>query len=106
GLDARYPYVYDLGEIWMQHTGLPFVFAVWVSNQPLDATFLSQFNQALEQGIAAIPELTFLIPAQSGFDLETYFTKHISYRLDDEKRRALSLFLSKISPKLQLIMAE
>lgn len=105
GLHERYPYVYDLGEIWMQHTGLPFVFAAWVSNQALDSEFLQQFNQALEQGIAAIPELSFLIPAQSGFDLEEYFTKHISYRLDDEKRRALSLFLSKISPKVQLTMA-
>lgn len=27
----RYPYVYDLGTVWKEWTGLPFVFAVWVA---------------------------------------------------------------------------
>jgi chorismate dehydratase len=27
----RYPHVYDLGAMWKQWTGLPFVFAVWVA---------------------------------------------------------------------------
>ncbi|MGD0281322.1 MAG: menaquinone biosynthesis protein, partial [Dissulfurispiraceae bacterium] len=27
---TRYPYVYDLGEIWYRQTGLPFVFALWI----------------------------------------------------------------------------
>ena len=27
----RYPHVYDLGTMWKQWTGLPFVFAVWVA---------------------------------------------------------------------------
>ncbi len=99
GMEARYSHVYDLGNIWMQHTGLPFVFAAWVSNRSLEADFIAEFNKALAQGIAAIPELTLLMPEQkSGFDLETYFTQHISYYLDDDKRRALALFLSQISP--------
>lgn len=102
GLDRRYPYVYDLGEIWMQHTGLPFVFAAWVSNRPLDEQFVSQFNLALQRGVEEIPQLIYLMPTPSAdFDLQTYFTKYISYRLDDEKRRALSLFLSAISNKKQ-----
>jgi len=29
----RYPHVYDLGEIWKQWTGQPFVFAVWVAQR-------------------------------------------------------------------------
>lgn len=29
GLD-RYPHIYDLGELWKEHTGLPMVFAVWI----------------------------------------------------------------------------
>lgn len=28
-----YPYAYDLGEMWKQWTGLPFVFAVWVAQR-------------------------------------------------------------------------
>ena len=29
----RYPFVYDLGEMWKQWTGQPFVFAVWVAQR-------------------------------------------------------------------------
>lgn len=102
GLDEKFPYVYDLGEAWMAHTGLPFVFAAWVSNRPLDPAFVAEFNAALMLGVAAIPELIYLIPSpQPGFDLQEYYTKYISYRLDDAKRRALALFLSLISRKEQ-----
>lgn len=102
GLDKKFPYVYDLGEAWMAHTGLPFVFAAWVSNRPLDAAFIAEFNASLLLGVAAIPELIYLIPSpQPGFDLQEYYTKYISYRLDDAKRKALSLFLSLISRKEQ-----
>jgi len=102
GLEEQFPYVYDLGEAWMVHTGLPFVFAAWVSNRPLDEDFVTEFNLALQVGLAAIPELIYLLPvSQKGFNLQEYYTKYISYRLDDAKRRALSLFLSLISQKEQ-----
>ena len=32
-LAADYPYVYDLGAVWKEWTGLPFVFAVWVAQR-------------------------------------------------------------------------
>ena len=32
----RYPYVYDLGEMWKKWTGQPFVFAVWVAQRSTD----------------------------------------------------------------------
>lgn len=32
----RYPYVYDLGEMWKEWTGQPFVFAVWVAQRSTD----------------------------------------------------------------------
>jgi chorismate dehydratase len=93
GLEERYPYVYDLAEVWKEWTGLPFVFAAWVSTVPLPQHFVIQFNEALQMGIRAIPKLMYILPSpKSGFDLETYFTRHISYELDNEKRKALSYF--------------
>ena len=50
-LPWRFPYIYDLGEIWQQHTGLPFVFAAWVTTKKLDPDFLEQFNEALAMGL-------------------------------------------------------
>jgi chorismate dehydratase len=41
---TEFEYVYDLGEAWIEHTGLPFVFAAWMSNQPIPDDFKSMFN--------------------------------------------------------------
>jgi len=106
GLDNKFPYVYDLGEYWMKHTGLPFVFAAWVANRELPTEFLNKFNSALKNGVEAIPELMLLLPEKENFDLKIYFTQHISYDLDAEKRTALKLFLQKMKDKnLSLEMA-
>ncbi len=100
GLDRRYPFVYDLGEAWMAHTGLPFVFAAWVSNRPLAPGFVQALNQAMGQGISQIPQLMYILPSpHPDFDLQEYFTKNISYQLDAAKREALARFLAAISPK-------
>lgn len=93
-LEGKHPYVYDLGQEWKQFTGLPFVFAAWVSRIKLPDDFILAFNTALKEGIEAIPKLKFLLPSPNpSFDLETYFTQHISYHLDDEKQAGLKLFL-------------
>lgn len=94
GLEKRFAYNYDLGAAWKDHTGLPFVFAAWVSRYPLEEEFLLKFNQALAGGLAHLPELQLLLSSPSdSFDLETYFTKYIDYQLDSPKREALELFL-------------
>jgi chorismate dehydratase len=94
GLEKQFRYVYDLGEAWMKHTGLPFVFAAWVSNRKLPDSFVSAFNKAMSQGVSQIPQLMYLLPSPDpSFDLEAYFTRNISYELDAEKRKAMELFL-------------
>lgn len=99
GLDRRYPYVYDLAEAWKSHTGLPFVFAAWVSRREVDAQFLNQFNAALAEGLEYLPQLIYLLPSpDSLFDLEHYFTNCISYILDEPKREALRMFLEHLKP--------
>lgn len=106
-MGEKYPFFYDLGKEWQSFTGLPFVFAAWVSTKPLDPMFIQAFNTAMAQGIADIPQLMYLLPAPvSNFDLETYFTRHISYELNEDKRQALSLFLKKISKKLPVSLEE
>lgn len=107
GLSEKYRYTYDLGAAWMDHTGLPFVFAAWVSNGPLPESFITQFNLALQRGVSEIPQLMYLLPGpQPNFDLETYFTEHISYELDAEKKKALSLFLEKYNATIPASLLE
>ncbi|MEM7572598.1 MAG: menaquinone biosynthesis protein [Bacteroidota bacterium] len=94
GLEQRFAYHYDLGEVWQAHTGLPFVFAAWVSRRPLTDGFSAAFNRAMATGIEHISELQYLLPSpHPDFNLEYYFKHNISYQLDAPKRQALERFL-------------
>lgn len=88
-------YIYDLGTAWKAFTGLPFVFAAWVANTQLTASFISQFNEANALGVdnidAVLKELNY-----ANFDLQHYYTRNISYTFDSEKRKGLEKFLSLI----------
>jgi chorismate dehydratase len=97
GLEERFAYTYDLGEIWKKHTGLPFVFAAWVSNKSLDSDFIKAFNQALKTGVDRIPQVAQLFQSShQKFDVLKYFQTYISYNFDDAKKKALALFLEKL----------
>jgi len=103
-LEGKFAYEYDLSECWEALTGLPFVFAAWVSLRPLPSGFESAFNAALASGIAAIPKLKLLLPSpHPDFDLETYFTKYISYDLNAQKRKALDYFLHYLQTNVPLV---
>lgn len=94
-LHNKFPYVYDLGEAWMNHKGLPFVFAAWVTAQNLPEEFLVEFNEALAIGLDSIPQLVSLMPDEyAHFNLSNYFTENISYAWDPKKRMAMDLFLA------------
>jgi chorismate dehydratase len=86
------PYIYDLGEAWHQLTGLPFVFAAWVSNKEIDPGYLASFNVANREGLAAIEAVVAENPYPV-FDLQAYFTQYLDYELDGAKREGLEKFL-------------
>lgn len=85
-------YEYDLAETWKKMTGLPFVFAAWVSNKELPETFIDAFNRANEWGLTQLDKVVAENPSPH-YDLLHYYTRNISYRLDEEKRKGLQLFL-------------
>jgi chorismate dehydratase len=94
---SNFPYVYDLGLAWKQHTGLPFVFAAWVANQPIPFEFMAAFDAANGYGVARLEEVISLIPAnEQVYDLHKYYTENISYVYDEEKKQGLNAFLNLI----------
>jgi chorismate dehydratase len=93
------PYIYDLGEAWKNFTGLPFVFAAWVSNKPLPASFIEEFNAANKLGIEHIEQAVAENP-YTIFDLHRYYTECISYELTAEKRKGLDQFLSFVTASM------
>lgn len=92
-------FVYDLGELWHERTGLPFVFALWISRRDLPEhkqrlleEFSRDLDHAKEQALNRLPELalgsTAIMPAQ---DIVEYWHK-ISYDLGKEHIEGLELF--------------
>lgn len=97
GLQRKFTYTYDLASAWYDMTGLPFVFAVWVSGRPLDPFIKGIFDKALAEGLSKIEHLIKILPSpDGGFDLKKYFTTQISYTLDEDKKLGLKTFLEKI----------
>lgn len=88
-------FMYDLGAAWKAHTGLPFVFAAWVANKPLDEAFIDAFNKANAYGVSHIDEVLAGLNYPA-YDLKKYYTENLSYPLTDEKRKGLALFLEKL----------
>jgi chorismate dehydratase len=88
-------FIYDLASEWRSITGLPFVFAAWISNKRLSREFVDLFNQANAIGLNYINEIA---AAQQFdlFDLNKYYSLHLSYKFDERKKKALNLFLQVI----------
>ena len=89
-------FIYDLASEWRSITGLPFVFAAWISNKPLPESFIRRFNEANAVGLTHIDEI---VAAQNFdlFDLKKYYTLHLSYVLDERKRKGMELFLQHLA---------
>jgi len=91
-------FIYDLGSEWRSITGLPFVFAAWVSTKPLPDDFIAEFDHANSLGLQHIDEIVANTPFDL-YDLKKYYSLHLSYELDDRKRKGMGLFLQYISEK-------
>ncbi len=97
--DGAFPHRYDLGELWHQYTGLPFVFALWHVNVGKNAEnelaeLYAILKASKEYGIAHVEELAlsqekrFGVPAQV---LREYW-KSFSYDLGEQEQQGLLSF--------------
>ena len=98
--------VYDLGRLWYEFTGLPFVYALWIGRKSAlqeKSSIIKDLHCALKKIITDLPEkfarLTpcalaetenraEITPAQ----LTSYWQQAISYRLDQPALAGLDLF--------------
>src|SRR6185436_5543137 len=58
-------FIYDLGSEWRSITGLPFVFAAWVSIKQMPKDFIQLFNEANALGLEKIDKIV----EEAAFDL-------------------------------------
>lgn len=103
-------HVYDLGRIWRDWTGLPFVFALWLCRQEIaDAPQLIELSQRLIQAkkLAALHHERILPHAREARwmpheRLLEYWRDNISYELDHQNVLGLMTFFEKCC-QLELI---
>ncbi len=89
-------FIFDLGMGWKELTGLPFVFAAWISNKPLPESFCAAFNETTRVGLDHIKEVVAQNPFDS-FNLQDYYNNFIKFRIDLRMHDALTLFLNKLN---------
>lgn len=87
-----FKYIFDLGLGWKEMTGLPFVFAVWVRKKEISGEFIPLFNEANGMGLSKI-NLIIDHNNESSYPMDMYFRKNISYRLTEDMRESMSLYL-------------
>ena len=85
-------FFFDLSSEWKKITGLPFVFAAWISKKEFSPDFIKKFNEANALGLTHIDEIAAANPFP-WFDLKKYYSFNISYFLDERKKAGLNKFL-------------
>lgn len=86
---------YDMGEIWYQKTGLPFVFGLFCCNKNQNL-YKKIINQFLKQKIK-IPKYILNEYSKSrniSPSLILWYLEHISYSVNTKEKRALKKFIS------------
>jgi chorismate dehydratase len=88
--------VFDLATLWRQHTGLGFIFALWmIRDQATPAARRIDFGAARDEGLGQTEEIVdFYAPllGLSRDDLSTYLHANISFSINEELRAGLALY--------------
>lgn len=94
-LYGKFPFQFDLATAWYEFTGLPFVFACWISIKRLEDHFLTKFNEALKAGVESRNKLSLENYApELPHDLKSdYLNNIICYELNDEMKKGMRRFL-------------
>ena len=84
--------VYDLAELWYAHTGLGFVFAMWMTRNDICSI---DFAAARDEGIAHLDEIAANYAAAITLkhdEMKQYLSENISYSIDDSMQRGMELY--------------
>lgn len=88
--------VLDLGEAWFEHTGLPFVFALWVARGDLEpGTWIRALDRAARHGMRIAAELAARDAGAWGVEpdrLVRYIRRRIHHRIGPEEIEGLERF--------------
>ncbi len=93
---------FDLAELWHQHTGLGFVFAMWMT---LRENCEIDFAAARDEGLAHADDIAANYAAEIGLsrdEMKRYLTENISYSTDQSMQLGMELYFE-LASKHKLI---
>jgi cyclic dehypoxanthinyl futalosine synthase len=95
-IEGRFPHVLDLGQAWLEHTGLPFVFAAWWGRAgSVSADEERLLVAAKNDGLGRRDAIADAHAERTGLpkpSLRAYLRDAIRYELGDDERRGLERF--------------
>ena len=95
-MEKSFRYRIDLARAWKDFSGMPFVFACWTANRKIEDDFIKEFNDALSFGVQNIQAVSEYFGKKGNIsvnELKDYLTNNIDFNFNDEKKKALELFL-------------
>lgn len=96
-------HIYDLGDIWYKHTGLPFTFALWISHKACCAgksalykIFIDDLARAKTSALASLDTIAASSPLKDTLSEEYLISywRGMSFDFTREHKKGLELFLA------------
>jgi chorismate dehydratase len=96
---GRFVHIIDLGSIWKQWTGLPFVFAVWAApaGRPGNAELAELLSRARDLGVSRVAELAQGHGPPRGWPMALamrYMTDYLKYTITPAAHAGMTRFLA------------
>lgn len=89
----------DLGQWWLERTGLPFVFAMWTARPGIKSEQLSRLDELLsssrDAGVANADSIADAHSSRYGLTRSQcldYFQKHLLFQMGPDERAGLARF--------------
>lgn len=95
--------IYDLGDVWYKHTGLPFTFALWISRKACSAEkrelynkFIDDLDRAKTSALSSLDTIAASSPLRDTLSEEYLISywKGMSFDFTQEHKKGLELFLT------------
>lgn len=94
--EEKFVEVIDLGQMWYEWTGLPFVFAMWVAHSDADTSGIAEaLAAARDQGVAAVEQIARHEAPKLRLTESVahhYLTENLHYHMTSAERNGLQLF--------------
>jgi chorismate dehydratase len=97
-------HVWDMAELWREHTGLGFIFAMWMGQKTANVE-IADFVGARDEGLRCLEEIVSEYTRKTPMtaeEIRDYLTRNIVFEPDDELNRGMQLYFQ-LAAKLGLI---